>query len=364
MVTGPKASSAIGDRLSVIGVACRPSGRNRSPLTAQRLPSTSHRSPLLTLLLTALFAGAVTAAEQPRPTAENPVIVRASAEPKEVRIGDPIRYTVEILSTDAEVVVPVLSGTFGVFDITDFGQLPASRKDGVATQTWWYTLRTFETGDQFIPRFKVAYRAPGAELKEVEGNEVLVGVASLLAREPQTDDIRDIKPPEEVPIDWRPYLLVAGIVALIVLLGAVMYIVLNRPRRQRIIPPRPAYEVALEALDRLRARNLMQSGELEAYYVGLSGIVRRYLEDGFSLRAPEMTTEEFLATATDDSRLLASHRRLLGDFLTQADLVKFARAVPTLRDGEAAYEAARRFVDETRPQPEQARKPEAAREAA
>lgn len=298
------------------------------------------------------------------PTADNPVVVHATAEPKEVTIGDPIRYTVEIASKEAEVVVPVLSGAIGVFEIRDFGQLPVTQKDGVTTQTWWYTLTTFETGDQFIPRFKVAYRAPGEELKEVESNEVLVGIASLLAREPAADDIRDIKPPEEIPIDWRPYMLVAGAVVVALLLAIGLYFLLNRPRRQRIIPPRPAFEVALEALDRLRARNLVQAGELEAYYVGLSAIVRRYLEDGFRLRAPEMTTEEFLAAATDDTRLVTVHRRLLGEFLTQADLVKFARAVPTLRDSETAYDAARRFVDETRPRTDDMKKPEAAREAA
>ena len=64
-----------------------------------------------------------------------------------------------------------------------------------------------------------------------------------------------------------------------------------------------------------------------------------------------MTTEEFLATATADRRLAAALRRLLGDFLSQADLVKFARHLPTLNDTEAAYDAARRFVEETRPQP-------------
>src|SRR5207253_620970 len=86
-----------------------------------------------------------------------------------------------------------------------------------------------------------------------------------------------------------------------------------------------------------------EEGKFEEYYVQLSAIVRRYLEDGFHVRAPEMTTEEFLAAATSDGRLIATHRRLLGEFLSQADLVKFARHLPTLKDSEAAYDAARRW---------------------
>lgn len=297
-----------------------------------------------------LSSPALAQIEVPQPTKGNPVVVRAAAEPREVTIGEPIRYTVDIVTTpDAEVIVPVLSGAFGKFTISDFGQLPVKEEGDTKVLSWWYTLSTFDTGDHLVPRFKVPYRVAGESLKEAESNEVLIGVASLLAREPQADDIRDVKPPESVPIDWRPYAIVAAVVVAIVLLAVGAYWLVTRPRRQRVIPPRPAHEVALDELHRLRAQNFVQSGEFEKYYVGLSSIVRRYLENGFRLRAPEMTTEEFLATAAEHPRLVPAHRRLLGEFLSQADLVKFARVVPTVRDSEAAYDAACRFVDETCP---------------
>jgi hypothetical protein len=331
-------------------------------LAGYRLPVTPYRICLIVAL--ALTTAAFAADELPRPNKENPVVVHADAQPREVTIGDPIRYTVEISTTpDAEVIVPVLAGAMGEFEISDFGQLPVQEKDGTKSLTWWYTLKTFETGDRLIPKFKVPYRPAGEGLKEAESNEVLIGVASLLARHPDADDIRDVKPPEKLPIDWTPYLLVGGIVLAILLLALGFYFLINRPRRQRIIPPRPAHEVALDQLNRLRAQNLVQAGEFEKYYVGLSSIVRSYLENGFRLRAPEMTTEEFLATAAEAERLNSQHRRLLGEFLSQADLVKFARVVPTVRDSEAAYDAARRFVDETRPGAMES-KPEVTRAAA
>jgi hypothetical protein len=61
-----------------------------------------------------------------------------------------------------------------------------------------------------------------------------------------------------------------------------------------------------------------------------------------------MTTEEFLmVTARAGAALQSGHRALLADFLTESDLVKFARHHPTLGDAERAYIAAARFVDET-----------------
>jgi hypothetical protein len=123
-----------------------------------------------------------------------------------------------------------------------------------------------------------------------------------------------------------------------------------RARRRRATiaaPPRPAHEIAAEALRTLRARHLPEHGEWKEFYTALSGIVRRYLEDRFHVRAPEMTTEEFLAETARGGALERTHRGLLAEFLADSDLVKFARHVPTLGDSERAFSAAERFVDET-----------------
>lgn len=297
------------------------------------------------LIACAAVPGSAAAADD-----EEPVRVVASAEPREVTIGDRIRYVVEVTTTaEAEVRVPLLAGAIGPFTIVDFGETEPRREQGRTTIGRWYTLTTFDTGDILVPAPEVEVRLPGEPVQSVRGNEVLVGVASLLGREPEAKDVRDIKPPEEVPFDWTPYLTLAGIVLAALLAAGGLYVLLNRPRRERSAPPRPAFAVAFEQLEALQREGLVDAGRIDEFYVGLTRIVRTYLEEGFHLRAPEMTTEEFLATAGADPRLTPQQRRLLGEFLTQADLVKFARFVPTPRDCAAAFEAARRFVDETRP---------------
>jgi len=284
------------------------------------------------------------------PTATAPVTVQARVDRNQVTIGEPIRYTVDVTAdADTELIIPVLSGTLGPFNITDFGDVPTRKDHGRAVVTRWYTLTTFDTGDQLVPAPKVQYRTPGEGLREAEGNDVLVGVTSLLAQAKEAADIRDIKPPEEVPFDWRPYGIAAAAVAGVAALGAGFFYLLNRPRRGHVVPPRPAHEVALAALNRLRTRRFIEEGRFEPYYIELSAIVRGYLEQRFRVRAPEMTTEEFLGAAAGDGRLTTQQRRLLAEFLSQADLVKFARHLPTLKDSEAAYDAARRFVEETKP---------------
>jgi hypothetical protein len=115
-------------------------------------------------------------------------------------------------------------------------------------------------------------------------------------------------------------------------------------------PPRPpAHAVALEALQRLRRKGYVEQRQVEPFYVEISAIVRRYLEERFAIHAPERTTEEFIREASRSDALSSAHQALCGAFLEQCDLVKFARHQPEAADMVYALDAATRLVNETRP---------------
>lgn len=309
------------------------------------------------------------AADGEKPT--GPIHLQTSVDRDEITVGDHLRYTVTISAeTGVDVSVPLFHERIGDFDIIDFGRVPDQPQADRTTITQWYMLTIFTTGYHMLPAPRVSYTTPDGTHHEATGGALRVHVASLLTQEGQPTDIRDIKPPEDVPFNWLPVLVGGVLLAALIGLGLALHYFLNRFRRAAVLPPRPAHEVALEALSRLHAKRLPQAGQFEAYYVALSAIVRTYLEDGLQVRAPEMTTEEFLMAVTrvssaprsrsaqrppkgreDDhpSRLPPVHRHLLGTFLAQADLVKFARHRPSLDESDVAYEAAKRFVDETRP---------------
>jgi hypothetical protein len=286
------------------------------------------------------------------------VTVTAQVEPERVTIGTPFRYTMRVeASGEAEVIVPILADRIGDFVITDFGDVPPRIENGQVVTERWYTLVTYETGDLLVPGPTVQYRTPGGELQSVDAKDTLVIVESLLAKGEGAgmSDVADIAGPVAVPRDYRP-LWWGGATA--VALAAAAYALsrlLNRRRGAAAPPSVPAHELALAALAHLRAARLLEGGRHEEYYVRLSSIVRTYLEGRFHLRAPEMTTEEFLQAAQRDPQLAPAHRASLSQFLGEADLVKFARHVPSLENAERAYAAARQFVEATRPQPEVAR---------
>ena len=66
------------------------------------------------------------------------------------------------------------------------------------------------------------------------------------------------------------------------------------------------------------------------------------------MRAPELTTEEFLSSIGQSPDFSTDHQGLVREFLKQADLVKFARAEPSSDETERAIEKAELFLEETR----------------
>lgn len=135
------------------------------------------------------------------------------------------------------------------------------------------------------------------------------------------------------------------------LLAALMWAMRRRKTALPPPPPMPAHVRALEAIRQLRDRGWPDDSGVEAFYVELSAIVRRYLEEAFALHAPEQTTEEFIRATTSSRSLTLDHQQLVAAFLEQSDLVKFARHRPAQTDMEAALAAAERLVRETQPAP-------------
>ena len=143
---------------------------------------------------------------------------------------------------------------------------------------------------------------------------------------------------------WLWTLLALGVVA-----PPVAWWLLRQKRIKRLVRIfKPAHEIAYARLRALVAEDLVGAGRIKEFYERISGILRYYIEDRFDLHAPERTTEEFLFELHRTNVLAVGDKKVLEEFLTHCDLVKFAKHAPSTEQIQRTFDLVKDFVARTR----------------
>lgn len=287
-----------------------------------------------------------------------PVKVATTLTPRAPIIGDEITLEIRVeAAAGVEVLMPEFGEALSRYTIVDFVPRQQVAGDGSAIHTQRYTLQPYLSGAQAIPPILIEFvdHRPGQkpapddqEAYELLTERLEFTVQSVL---PENASAQLHPPLGELTLiatssgaRWGS---LAG--GLLLVGGALALLWVYARRQRRRVRRRNAYEIARARLDALLARDPPRDeAAIAAFFVDISAIVRRYLEDRFEVRAPELTTEEFLTVTGESGVLSREHQGLLRDFLKQADLVKFAG----VRAGEveiaASIESAACFLEETR----------------
>lgn len=352
--------------------------------TASLKASRFLRVPTLTLLLALTFAGNVTGCNMPKETPPDaatsaaappgetltqttesgPVKATVALSPKKPRLGDPLTLTLTVESkAKVAVEMPPFGEALGRFSIVNFTPRTETAADGSVKNIQRYVLDAPMSGRQRIPSLRIEFTdgrsgaAPGqladggadpGAPRELLTDEIAIDIASVLPEGQVQNELKGLRGPLEellVQSGWLRYTVVP---LLVLVLGLAIWTVrrMRRQARQRIRVS--AYDAAMRRLGRLEQRGWPQAAEADSWYVELSDIVRRYIEDRYGVRAPELTSEEFLREAQQQLRLQPVHRELLEAFLSTCDRVKFAGYRPGESESRQALDEARRFIGETR----------------
>jgi hypothetical protein len=164
-----------------------------------------------------------------------------------------------------------------------------------------------------------------------------------------TNALRDIKPPVEIPTGWVWAFWVAGVLLLAVLGYFAWRYWQKRKALMAIVPIIPPHVRAKQKLQ--EALGLL--GQPREFCIMVSDTIRNYLEERFTFRAPERTTEEFLYELRQTELLTPEQKESLGEFLKSCDLVKFARYEPGEPELRDLHGSALRLIEETEPVPVQ-----------
>lgn len=289
----------------------------------------------------ALFSGLLCALAYAKDDAPR---LRVRTDKKTIFIGDRIRYEIEAIYPEGlEILMPSFKDDkIGDFEIKDAGFKKKAGFFGKCSISNWYSVTIYSPGKQVIPQVEIRYRKINAKdwsiLKTLAVN---INVESILAKtNPSAADIRDVKGPFGFfEINWW------FVGALIIFISGLVIFIIKKARH--VAPERLPHETALEELESARS-NLLKGGDVKEFYVGVSDCIRRYIERAFKLKAPEMTTEEFLNSLKNARELTVEQKGLLKEFLNACDLVKFAKHAPSKAETESLYDTAKKFVEETK----------------
>lgn len=270
----------------------------------------------------------------------------AALDRSELRIGEQAVVTLR-WSGGAGVEWPLIGDTISTrIEVVHKAPIDTAEQGAVLEQR--VTVTSFDTGYWAIPPFRF-----GTGQGDVESAPLLLHVlaypvdSSALPKEPK-------------PIHAAPFSLswwirehaawIAGALA-VALAAAFLWVLVrrmkNRPAQHvEEAPPLPLHERYLLELDALERERLWQHGEHKSYQSRLTDLLRGYIEERYQVPALERTTDE-LVQELKVSPLSLEQQALLANALRTADLVKFAKALPSPQENEQLMAAARRLIRET-----------------
>ena len=306
------------------------------------------------LISLAACGGNAEVAASARPEA-SPAELTARVDRVVVNPGDVITFTLMAdHRSDVSLELPEIADIFSGFRIVNSGvSQPIQSGERVHIERW-YKLQADISGSYVIEPIEIAYSLPDGEQELARTPRIFIEVESLLEQDSTVKDIRDIKPPVSVSPSLRAFLLPLGLLAaaiMALLVGRELFGRLKRRQEARLRASKPAHEEAMEALDALMRKKLLERGLAREFCFEISEIFRRYMQARFRIPAIDLTTEEILPRVEHDGIIEERLKPLVREFLTNTDLVKFAKYRPTREELDKIIENTRAFIDRTTPAP-------------
>ncbi len=277
------------------------------------------------------------------------VEVSAQTDRTTATLSESITFTL-IAQYDKTLTVklPEVGTQIAGLRITDFGEDGPREVDNRIEHKKWYKLQADIAGSYIIPSQTLSYAGDNGTT-ELKTPQIFIEVKSALKQGPDAlKDIIEIKPLEQVPYNWRPYIW-AGCAAFVVIclgIGGFMYYRKRKKKAEEL--KKPAHIIALEEIEKLKSEHLIEKGIVREYYFRLSDIFRHYIENRFSIPAVEQTTQELLPEIMRLDAMQAPSKSGVREFLHHSDMVKFAKYVPAEDEVGLNEQKVVRIIEETK----------------
>lgn len=303
--------------------------------------------------------------------------LRTAVVPESANVGDIFHAAVRVI-VPADVLVEFPD----TLDVPDNVEAASRRQIAVdsigpdrVAHTAVYGLTAWRPGATRLPPVHV--RVDGVEMESDFPPIVIASVLPQDTSEIEPRPARDVIGPSR--LIWP---IALGLVLLAAVLAGLFWLYRRRKPAAVVTPSTPPRQIALAELDRIRRLGHLERGEIKPFYTAVADVLRRYTARLDPRWGAELTTTELwhsmarvlekdmpriAVPAESASTTRTSHRAdrdgsrdagLLYSMLGQADLVKFARARPAVREAETVWSDARVWVERFPPEPEPEREEE------
>ncbi len=275
--------------------------------------------------------------------------VATSIDSTSIKIGEEIRYKMQVEVDSTEIVIFPEGQTFSPLEVIESYKTDTIKNGNRFNLIKEYALTQFDSGHYTIPRQKVMIgdRSFFTDSLKVEVRDVVVDTTK--------QKMFEIKPIIDVDasfFNWKKYLW--WILIPLALIGLIVFLVLRRKRRKEAKEDElPPYERAILALQRIDESQLLEQDSHKEYYSQLSDTARKYIDEEVYDHAMESTTDELIARLDEEIKTgslnLDKHTiEELKSVLKTADMAKFAKSKPDIGTAKADRNVIEKVINETK----------------
>ncbi len=279
--------------------------------------------------------------------------VQAKIDSTTLLIGQQTQIHLEVVQqADANVQFPIIADSIkGGLEVVNRSKLDTTKlEDGNLKINSSITVTAFDSALYYIPSFVFSSGNDTVFTNPLTLKVLPVAVDTANAK------IYDIKPIYDAPIDWVYVAMVVGIILLVIGIGVFAFILIRKylkdknqsEEEEEVIIVNP-FEHAMTELERIRNEKIWQQGKVKDFYTELTDVLREYIELRYHISALEMTSDEVLSMIKSGKILDSEQEQILSQVLKLADLVKFAKWTPELKENDQSLENAVLFVEKTKP---------------
>ena len=277
-------------------------------------------------------------------------------------VGDYINLTIKVKYDEGITVSnPLIKDNFKDIEVIKVEEPVLLEENGKQIVEFKYIVSVYDSTDISISGIPVGYKTGNDTLLQTVNTNPVYFTVHTVPVKPE-EEIKDVKEPIKIPLDWKTILLYLLIIIAIAGLAYFLYKRYKKKHEGEEIKQTelriPSYITALNSLHQLEEEKLWQKGKVKEYHSKITEIIRRYFEDRFYLPALELTTSEAMVRLKeryDTAEILQA----TDEFLNNADLVKFAKynPVPDLNAEmmKQAYKIVEMTIPKEKPQREAVR---------